>query len=86
MRYAEVAVDSVTWNSKPYTYEIPIGLNIALGHAKSANPDALAQVCATPVRFRGYLGRGGMGEALWIRRGNRRAPARRVKPRFVYLE
>ena len=33
MRYAEVAVDSVTWISKTYTYEIPIGLNIALGHA-----------------------------------------------------
>lgn len=33
MRYAEVAVDSVTWISQTYTYEIPIGLQITPGHA-----------------------------------------------------
>ena len=37
---------------------------IVIGHCKSANGNALAQVSASHVRFRGLLGRGGMGEAL----------------------
>ena len=37
---------------------------LVIGHRKSANGDALARVSAAHVRFRGLLGRGGMGEAL----------------------
>ena len=48
-----------------------------------ALPALPAVVTVTAMLALFPIGRGGMGEALWIRRGNRRAPAWRAKQSLI---